>query len=224
MLNTLLPAYGPCPHFAGVCSEIRWNPTPGLKALTIMLALGFLPAVVHGSPKQEPPAEIIARADKYIVSRVGIRYFQENYTLVPEKILVSRNKEYFIYYSYKPLERIGAGDHLVFVRMFARSGYVPINYVAAFDSVGVVVEPSISRDKALEVIAVENVQYFDPTRARQDLHMYDPGMGRVPGSGNWSWYLYIPHPGEGECGTYTIVFVDAVTGQFVNAGEKHWCN
>jgi hypothetical protein len=195
----------------------------GIKVLALILTLGFLPAVARGSPREQVPPEIIARADRYIVSRVGSQYFRENYTWVPEKTFVTREKEYFLYYSYEPLGRIGAGDHLVFVRMFAKPEYVPTNYVMAVDSVGAIVEPSINRDRALEIIEAENVEHFDQTRARQDLHLYDPGMGRVPSSGNWSWYLYIPHPGGGDCETYTIVFVDAVTGEFVNAGEKHWC-
>lgn len=79
LLAILLPAYDPCPGFAGACTEMRWAPGEGHEPQGVSGALGRLDEVSlvlvtagPGDPfaleayPSSPPSAILAAASKYV--------------------------------------------------------------------------------------------------------------------------------------------------------------
>jgi hypothetical protein len=177
--------------------------------LMIILLAGAQP-VPSIAAEETIPGIILKRADRYIIDKVGESYFRKNYRFNPVGSRADHlpdHVEYFLYYEYAPLARMGAETSGVFVRMLDRTDYVPYDYVACV-SAGKVCEPRITREEALDIVAGKNLEHFSRQTAAISL-----GIPSVINSyRTWTWLITIPVGSKDGCRISTEVWIDTVTG------------
>jgi hypothetical protein len=165
-----------------------------------------------------------ARADAYIVAKVGRDYFAKNYRFLrghsefyAETPTCGR---YFLRYEYAPLLKIGS-DGMVTVELYDGDGAhidpARRSYVATVEQ-GRVVEPTITRAQALDLAAARF-----PKIPREWMHpvVVTPGWfwGEKLRSFTWAVYVNLQPPGSDHVNN-DVVFVDTVTGQYAGRSEQ----
>jgi hypothetical protein len=163
------------------------------------------------------PDAILKRADGYIIKKVGESYFRQNYRFDPVRSRADRHPdhvEYFLYYEYAPLARMGAETSGVFVRMLDRTDYLPYDYVACVNA-GKVCEPRITREQALDIVAGKGIEQF--SRQTAAIRLGIPGA--INSYRTWTWLINIPMGSDGGCRTFTEVWIDTVTGTYSERGS-----
>ena len=188
-----------------------------LIGITLAIALSSTP-----SSAESIPSEIIKRAEAYIASKVGSRYATSNYVIVPEESTSSKTSEgeveYFLSFRFLPAERLGATDARVFVRVFSDPEFVPYDWVATLDESGSPVDPVVTREEAIAILATLDVPGFDPQAVsgslRRPSHLPEP-----PWFQGWTWVLKVPQQNPGaDCPKHYLVSVNAVSGSAKNLG------
>jgi hypothetical protein len=185
-----------------------------MKLITILMIIFLAGAQPVPSIAAEDtiPDMILKRADRYIIGKVGESYFRQNYRFNPVGSRADRHPdqvEYFLYYEYAPLARMGAETSGVFVRMLDRTDYVPYDYVACV-SAGKVCEPRITREEALDIVAIKNLEHF--SRETAVIQLGIPGV--INSYRTWTWLITIPVGTDGGCRISTEVWIDTVTGTY----------
>ncbi len=162
------------------------------------------------------PAAIVARAQAYIASKVGPRYATANYKLVEEESRTQQFEggvEYLLRFRFLPVERLGAQDTRISVRIFSDPEFIPYDWVAELDESGKVAEPVVTRTRAIEIAADLEIPHFDAQEVLAVLRR--PGhVVRVPWLRGWTWEILVPQPQrEPGCFEHHRAIVSAVTGE-----------
>ena len=200
--------------------QISWNES-GKIVMEAGLPTASTPIDVPRTSSDTISADIIKLADGYIIHKVGKHYFKDNYTFVRVKSEFHATKdgkrEYFLRYKYKPLQRIGSAE-LVFIRMFDGI-YTPQDYVASINE-GRVIEPTVPKEQALNTASKEFT--IMPTDGVA-VHMVTPNR-MYSHLKNWTWVVCVNRrsTSQPELGTTTTIFVDAVTGKYLDKRTKSW--
>jgi hypothetical protein len=162
------------------------------------------------------PAEIVARAQAYIASKVGPRYATANYEFVEEESSSHHFEggvEYMLQFRFLPAERLGAPDARIFVRMFSDPEFVPYDWVAEVDESGKVAEPVVTRVRAVEIAAALGIPHFEAKGVLAVLRRPSHLTGE-PWLRGWTWELRVPQPQrEPGCFEHHLAIVNAVTGE-----------
>ncbi|HEY2775047.1 MAG TPA: hypothetical protein VGK20_13450 [Candidatus Binatia bacterium] len=100
------------------------------------------------------PAEILARAQAYLVSQVGPEYAAQNYELRDDLTTSTANtsqapaRSWTLAYRYRPWTEVGAAQSNIYVIVPADPERPASGYVATFDGAGKIIAPRVSRAEA----------------------------------------------------------------------------
>lgn len=214
-------SYGESDEKGDITYQVYWQ-----KDGTLISEVGVPPAAMPaGTPRRERDPilpSVVRCADEYVIGKVGKEYFARNYRFLREKSTFHAHKggsqEYFLAYEYKPLLAVGS-DGVVRLQMPGGKVRPDTSFVANVEG-GCVLEPSITRSKALE-IAQSNFK----TLSTDEIHVV---MGRPSWMWdhlkNWTWAIHVTRMSAEapQVGTTWTLFVDAVTGEYLGNRRCVW--
>jgi hypothetical protein len=169
-----------------------------------------------------PPAEIVARAQAYLVSQVGADYAASNYELRTDETTSDgesaedRPRSYTLSYVYRAWTVVGSPESRIYLLVPAASDRPASGYVATFDDAGRVVTPKVSRSDAEAKMraAVPGAELRGP------LVLTVPGHDRTTRP-VWSGVFPIMH-GQ-SCWVTRTMTVDSVTGHVETSPDETAC-
>jgi hypothetical protein len=195
------------------------------RALLICIAVAASAAVPSADIIQNatPPAGIVARAQAYLVSRVGADYAARNYELrTGETTSIGMTAEgpprsYTLVYVYRAWSEAGAPDSRIYVEVPAASDGSASGYVATFDNTGKVITPKVTRSEAEAKMRA----------AIRGAELKSPLVLGVPGhdpTTHPEWSAVFPTgQSDGSCWTSRRVTVDAITGDVTASPDETAC-
>ena len=167
--------------------------------------------------------EIRARADAYVVDKVGRDYFERKYRFArgrSEYYAENTGRgRFFLRYVYAPLRELG-GEEAVTVETYDGDNPTTSGHVATVRD-GRVVEPTVTQARAVGTAAG---RFPHAPRERIAPMLITPSWfwGEKVTTFTWAVYVTEVDRPDDDHGKTTTLFIDAETGQELGTKEREW--
>lgn len=174
------------------------------------------------------PKDVLARANNHLVRSTNRGHARERYRFVPGSSSVLRAGScsgavvrYQISYEYAPLGVVGAMPDQVVVRVPFDPAADIVGLVGFKAEDGTVVEPTITRDGALDIAKSHHPRFAELQSGDFRFVLTDGKGGMAP----WTWEVELcrPDPSFYSCEREVAVKIDAATGAVFDVGEFTPC-
>ena len=174
------------------------------------------------------PEDVLARANNHLVRTTNRDYARERYRFVAGSSTVLRagscsgeGVSYQLSYEYAPLRVVGAMPDQVYVQVPFDSAADIVGLVGFKAEDGTVVEPTITRDGALDIAKSLHLRFAELQSGHAYLALTDGKRGMAP----WTWEVELCRHDASfySCVREVAVKVDAATGAVFDVDEFTPC-